>query len=214
MCIDARLFFFFFFLPVAALPQWELSFEVGTAAWPVGFLAAPSAQGHDCLRFRSYGPIRVFLQASCSWQSEGLFGQSSSVAPPVQALRSLPCLGSFSVVWCVRHVEGHPWPGSFSVYRASGTWKGSLGGVLLCSLVLQVFDGPGFILFSCRRWLTCGESEAMVMAPPPRRDSALWPCFHGCPAFLRRRFPPQSPPLPPLDPQSTAALALGSRHNP
>jgi len=29
-----------------------------------------------------------------------------SAAPPVQALRGLPCLGSFSVVQCIRHIEG------------------------------------------------------------------------------------------------------------
>ena len=33
-------------------------------------------------------------------------GQSVSVAPPLQALRGLACLGSFSVVWHVRHIEG------------------------------------------------------------------------------------------------------------
>ena len=37
------------------------------------------------------------------------------------------------------------------------------------------------------------------MAPPPTRDSAVSPCFHGCPAFLHRHFPPQSPPSHPLD---------------
>ena len=58
----------------------------------------------DCLHRRSYGPIRVFLRASCSWRSEGLFGQSFSVAPLIQALRGLPCLGTFSVVWHIRHI--------------------------------------------------------------------------------------------------------------
>ena len=51
------------------------------------------------------------------------------------------------------------------------------------------------------------------MAPPPTRDSAVLPCFHGCLVFLHRYFPttissltsPQS-----VSPQSTAALALGS----
>ncbi|KAM9682794.1 protein SLX4IP [Dama dama] len=42
--------------------------------------------------------------------------------------------------------------------------------------------------------------EAMVMAPPPTRDSAVSPCFRGCRAFLHRHFPPQSPPSHPLDP--------------
>ena len=39
----------------------------------------------------------------------------SPVAPPVQALIGLPCLGSFSVAPCVRHIEGTPWLGSYSV---------------------------------------------------------------------------------------------------
>ena len=40
------------------------------------------------------------------------------------------------------------------------------------------------------------------MVPLPMCDSAESPCFHGCPAFLHRYFPPQSPPLPPLNPFS------------
>ena len=44
-----------------------------------------------------------------------------------------------------------------------------------------------------------GEREAMVMAAPATSDSAVLPCFHGCPAFLHRHFPPQSPPSHPLD---------------
>ena len=80
----------------------------GTAAWLAGILAVPSCRDMDCLRCRSYGPIRVFFHASCSWQSEGLFSQFLSVALQVQALRGLPCLRSFSVVWCVRHIEGAP----------------------------------------------------------------------------------------------------------
>ena len=51
----------------------------------------------DCLPHRSYGPIRVFFRASCSWWSEGLFGQFFSIALPIQALRWLPCLGSFNI---------------------------------------------------------------------------------------------------------------------
>ena len=45
----------------------------------------------------------------------------------------------------------------------------------------------------------CGEREAMVMAPSLTCDSAVSPCFHGCPAFLHTNFPSQSPPSPPLD---------------
>ena len=40
----------------------------------------------------------------------------------------------------------------------------------------------------------------MVMAPPTMCDSAVLPCFQGCPAFLHRHFSPQSPPSHPLDP--------------
>jgi len=83
----------------------------------------------DCLHPRSYGPIRVFFRASCSWPSEGLFGQSFSVALPVQALRGLPCLGSFSVVGHIRHIEGAPRLGSYSrsVHQAlkKAPWLGS-----------------------------------------------------------------------------------------
>ena len=47
----------------------------------------------DCLCHSSYGPTRVFFQASCSWRSESLFGQSFSIAPPIQALRGLLAWG-------------------------------------------------------------------------------------------------------------------------
>ena len=67
------------------------------------------------------------FRASCSWQSD-LFGQSFSVALPIQALRGLPCPGSFSVVWCIRDIEGDP-----------------LAGVLLCSLVHQSLKGAPYV---------------------------------------------------------------------
>ena len=101
----------------------------------------------DCLHPMGYGPIRVFFRASCSWQSEGLFGQSFSIALPIQALRGLPCLESFSVVQHVRHIEGAPWLGSYSVDWQVRHLKGHPGGVLLCSSVCQAFDGPASLLF-------------------------------------------------------------------
>ena len=85
-----------------------------TAAWLAGTLVAPSVQRHGLPPRQELWP-RVFFRASCSWRSEGLFGQSFSIAPPIQALGGFPCLGSFSVVPRVRHIEGAP-----------------LAGVLLC----------------------------------------------------------------------------------
>ena len=97
-----------------------------------------------CLRSRSHGLIRVFFQASCSCRSEGLFDQSISVAPPVQALRGLPCLGSLSVVWWVRHIVAPPPPprlGSYSEIGASGIERSTLAGVLLCRSARQALKG-------------------------------------------------------------------------
>ena len=130
----------------------------------------------DCLCRRSYGPIRVFFQAFCSWRSEGLFGQSFSIALLVQALRGLPCLGSFSVVPCIRHIEGPPWLGSYSVDRQV---RHLMGQPLYCSAT---------------------DAGSVGRERAPMRDSAVSPCFHGCPAFLHRHFLPQSPPSPPLNP--------------
>ena len=103
VCIDARLF-----LPVAALPQWELSVKVVQLLGLRGPWRRQVCRDRGCLSCRSYHLIRIFLWASCSWQSEGLFGQSFSVALPVQVLRGLPCLGSFSVIPRIRHLKGHP----------------------------------------------------------------------------------------------------------
>ena len=101
----------------------------------------------DCLHCRSYGPIRVFFSASYNWRSAALFGLSFSTAPPVQALKGLPCLGSFSVVWCVRHTEGSPWVGSYSVVQCLRHLMGQ-------SLYYATADAGVW-------------GEALVMAPPP-----------------------------------------------
>ena len=82
----------------------------------------------DCLCRRSYGPIRIFFWASCSWHSEGLYGQSLSIVLPIQALRGLLCLGPFSVVWCLRHIEEPPWLGSYSVVWCISHLNSTLGG--------------------------------------------------------------------------------------
>ena len=50
-----------------------------------------------------------------------------------------------------RHIEGSLAWGPSLLFRASGTYRGPLAGVLLCSSVHQVFDAPPSLLFSCRR---------------------------------------------------------------
>ena len=133
----------------------------------------------DCFRCRSYNPIRVFFQASCSWRSESLYGQSFSIVSPIQTLRGLPCLG-LPLLFCMSGREGAPWLGSYSVVQC-----------------IRYLMGQPIVQFLM---LACGERKAMVMAPSPTCDSAVSPCFHGCPALLHRQFLPQSPPSPPLDP--------------
>ena len=85
--------------------------EGGAAAWPAGTQVVPRVQGRGLPHRRGHGPLRVFFPAPCSWPSAGLFDQPFSSAPPVQALRRLPCLASFSAVQSVRHIEGPPWLG-------------------------------------------------------------------------------------------------------
>ena len=103
VCRDAR-----HFLPVAALPQWELSMKVVWLLGLWGLCRRHMCRDTDCIHHRSYGAIRVFEQASWSRLSEALSGQSFSIALSNQALRRLPCLGSLSVVWSVSHLKEHP----------------------------------------------------------------------------------------------------------
>ena len=125
----------------------------------------------ECLRHRSYGPIRVFFQGSCS--------QSFSVALSIQALSGLPCLGSFSVVQGVSHIQGPHWVESYSVVQCV---RHLMGQSLCCSADdADVWGERG-----------CGDGSN------PTCDSAVSPCFHGFPAFLHRHFPPQSLPHIPL----------------
>ena len=101
--IDARCF-----LPVAALPQWELSVKVAQLLGLQGPWQRQVCRDTDCFCCRSYGLSESFFRASCSWPSKGLFGQSFSIALPVQALRGLPCLGPFSVVPACQQHKGAP----------------------------------------------------------------------------------------------------------
>ena len=113
----------------------RIEYEGSAASWVVGTLGVPSVQEHRLSLMQELWPYQslfCFL-VSCSWRSEGLCDLSFSMALPIQALRRLPCLGSFSVIQCIRHIEGSP-----------------LAGVLLCSSVHQAFDGSVSLLFSCQ----------------------------------------------------------------
>ena len=77
----------------------------------------------DCLHRRRYVPIRLFFQASCSRGSEGLFGQSFSIALPLQAVRRLPSLGSVSVLWHIKLIRGALRLGSYSVVQCIKSLK-------------------------------------------------------------------------------------------
>ena len=117
---DTRLFF-----TCGSSAQWELCVKVAQLLGLQGPWWRQVCRDTDCLCCRSYGPIRGFFWAACSWWSEGLSGQSFSIAPPIQALRGMPCLRSFSVP-CVRHMEEPPWLGSYCIDQcsASGIWRG------------------------------------------------------------------------------------------
>ena len=66
--------------------------------------------------------------------------------------------------------------------------------------------------------LACRGRVTIVMAALPACGWAVVPCLHGCPAFLQRHSPWQSPPSHPLrpetiSPESTAVFALGLLSN-
>ena len=184
--------------------------EDGTAAWLVETLVVPRVQGHGMPLPQELWSSLSLSWACYSWRSEGLFGQSFSVALPIQSLRALPCLGSFSVVQHVRHIEGPPgWGPTLSIdacvrhlkghpgWGASGVWCASLSTVQLPMLV-------------------CGGREAMVMAPSPVWHSSIallpWPPGFNPLAFLSTVSSLTSPQS--IFPLSTSALALGLLHNP
>ena len=118
---------FFFFLACGSSAPVRVECEGGTVVWLAGTLVVPSVQRHRLPLPQELWPYHRFFFASCSWRSEGLFGQYFSVALPIQALRGFPCLGSFSVVWRVRHLEGASWLGSCSVGQCIRHLKEHLG---------------------------------------------------------------------------------------
>ena len=91
-----------------------------------------------------------------------------------------------------------------------------LAGVLLCSSAPQSLKGALWVgscsVVQCVGRLMgqppyCSAADAGSWGErgcgdgsTPTRDSTVSPCFHGCPAFLHKHFPPQSPSSHPLDP--------------
>ena len=168
-----------------------------TAAWLTGTLAVPSVLGHRLPLPQEFWPYQSFvlslLQLAIRRPLWPVFLRSSACS-----LRGLPCLQSFSAVQLIRHIggplaglllcrlahqalKGAPWVGSYSVIQCV---RCLMGQPLYCS---AADDGL---------WGERGYSDGST----PMHDSAVSPCFHGCPAFLHRHFPPQSPPSHPLDP--------------
>ena len=89
--------------------------------------AAPSALDHGLPPPQELRPSQSLLSSLLLLVIRSLFGQSFSVALPILALRGLLCLGSFSVVWCIRHIEG------------------SVTAVLLCRLVHRSLKGGHWV---------------------------------------------------------------------
>ena len=165
---------FFFFWPVAALPQWELSVKVAQLA---GTLAAPSMWRHGLPPLQEVWPSQSLFQASCSWCSEGLFGQPLSVALPTQALRGSPCLQSVSVVGHVRHTEG---------------WGGVLGSYIFFVHLVNISTWVGS--YSVVQWLRrlmgqplyCSAAEAGMWG---NREAMVMALLSWLPGFSPQAFP-------------------------
>ena len=135
----------------------------------------------DCLHRRSYYPIRVSFWASCSWWSECLFGQSFSVALPIQTLRGLPFLGSISVDWHVKHIEGPCCLGSYFVGRPVRHLKEHPGwGPTL-------FDGSASESFSC--WILAWKERGFGDSPTHYAWLSSIALLPWLPGFLPQAFP-------------------------
>ena len=97
--------------------------EAGTTAWLVGTAVAPSVQGHGLHLPQELRPSQsLFLSLSQLAIRKPLW-PVFLCKPPVQALRGLPCLRSFSAAGTYRS----PWLGSFSADRCLRHLKGQPG---------------------------------------------------------------------------------------
>ena len=173
---------------MAALPHLELSVKVAQLLGLWVPWRRQVCRDMDCFCLRSYGPVRVFFQASCSCQSESLF---CSLSPQLHLFRHLEGSLAWVLLCCSVHQahRGPPHPPA---------------GVLLCRLVHQALKGApwmeSYSVVQCVKlligqlsvvqlpMLACWGREAMVVTPPPTHDSAVLPSFHGCRTFLHRHL--------------------------
>ena len=103
--------------------------ECDAAPWLAGTLEAPSLQGNRLPQeLRPYWGLFLSLFKPRGWSPEGLFGQSFSIGPPVQALRGCPCLG---VLLCCSACQAHR--------------RGPLAVVLLCRSARQSLKGAPWV---------------------------------------------------------------------
>ena len=202
-------------LLVATLPQWELRVKVAQLLGSWRPWRCQVCRDTDCLSHRSYGPIRIFFWASF-WLSEGLLGQSFSVAPSIQILRGLPFLGFFSVVWCVRHMEGPLWLGSYSVVsthqslkEAPCVWAYSVFWCIRHLVGQPLYYSATNAGMWGKRGSGGGSTSYVWLS-----SITLLPWLPGFPpkAFSTTVSSLTSSPL--VSPQSTAALTWGLPHNP
>ena len=142
----------------------------------------------DCLRCRSYGPIRVFLSLlelairRPLWPvflcSSACSGTERAPLPRVLlcclvhwAHRRAPLVGALLCRSVGQSLKGTPWVGSYPVVQCI---RHLMGQPLYCSCA------------DAGVWGERGYGDGLT----PTHDSAVLPCFHGCLAFLHRHFPP------------------------
>ena len=84
--------------------------EGDAAAWLAGTLLVPILQGPGLPLLQVLWPYQSFFEPLVAGDQK-TFLASLPGALPIQALRGLLCLGSFSVVGHIRHIKGPPWWG-------------------------------------------------------------------------------------------------------
>ena len=137
----------------------------------------------------------VFLRGStCSGTKRAPLPGVLLCVQLIRYIEGTPRLGSYSVDWHVSHLEAPlpppPQAGVLVCRSAHQALKGALwvGSYSVVQCVRCLMGQPLYCLAA--DMLAYRGREAMVMAPPHMRDSAVSPCFHGCLAFLHWHFPP------------------------